>query len=332
MSLPASLARPKRDNSETLARIAGSLAQEKDVEVPKAAAQDKEFEAPAALEAPVRDRQAAPKVAKVAAPGSSLEEQARMAWASIAQPVTEESFVAWYCATQKKSVAAKRPTETPCTGPVSKKQSVLPGAAMPQTLSQAKRTALLKGVVTSLKAAIKSKGKWHAGDSETLSGSTVCDVAEFGALFPGVALTSSGGVLTTFKLSRDDLDRAFGSTLKATVGTYNRPRSFAKSYKTGSADLDFSAVRAQHIGMDHAPQSRSASPIVRTHSRSRPRTHQSTHGRTHPPTRTVHPHISTHTSPTPPTHPHTNAPTHQRTNAPTHQRAHNPSRAGRRQV
>jgi hypothetical protein len=254
MSVAASLTRPKRDNSETMARIAGSLAEEKDVKVSHAE-DAKEVVAP---------------IAKVAAPVakvSSLEEQARMAWAAIAKPVTEESFTTWYCATQQKPAAAKRPAATPATGPAAKKQSVLPGIAtpgMPQSaLSQAKRTALLKGVVTSLKAAIKGKGKWHAGDSETLSGSTVCDATEFAALFPGVALTSSGGVLTTFKLSREDLESAFGSTLKATVATYNRPRSFAKSYKTGSADLDFSSVRAQ-ISNGSPPAARHQS-CPRTH-------------------------------------------------------------------
>ena len=182
-SVPASLARPKRDNSETMARIAGSLAKEAEVKVASSTKSDddKAFDLPAA---------------KVAAPQPSpLELEARKAWAAIAKPVTEESFVAWYCATQKKTVAAKRPAETPITGPAAaKKQALLPGAstpAVPQALTQAKRTALLKGVVTSLKAAIKSKGKWHAGDSETLSGATVCDAAEFAALFPGVALNGS---------------------------------------------------------------------------------------------------------------------------------------------
>ena len=117
----ASLSRPKRDNSDTLARIAGSLAQEEDVKVPYAD-DDKEFEAPTA--------KVATPAAKVVAPVSSLEEQARMAYAAIAKPVTEESFVTWYCATQKKS-ATKRPAETPLTGPVAKKQSVLPGASTP---------------------------------------------------------------------------------------------------------------------------------------------------------------------------------------------------------
>ena len=275
MSLPASLGRPKRDNTETLARIAGSLAQEKEVKVPVPdAADDKDFfEAPAA--------KAAAPVAKAAVPSASLEEQARMAWAAIAKPVTEESFVTWYCATQKKPAAGKRAAETPVTGPAAKKQSLLPGAAMPgmpqSALSQAKRTAFLKGVVTSLKAAIKGKGKWHAGDSETLSGSTVCDAAEFSALFPGVALTSSGGVLTTFKLGREDLERAFGSSLKATVATYNRPRSFAKSFKTGSTDLDFSSVRHPRTELGSRAPAANASRRRRGAARTHPRTHAPTH-------------------------------------------------------
>ena len=235
----AALARPKRDNSETMARIAGSLAKESEAKGACTHDDDKDFEVPAAkISAPA-------PVAKVAAlQGSSLDAEARMAWAAISKPVTEASFVAWYCSTQEAG-AAKRPADTPVTGPpAAKKQSLMPGAAAPAQLTQGKRTALLKGVVTSLKAAIKGK-KWHAGDSETLSGSTVCDAAEFAALFPGVPLASSGGVLTTFKLSRTELERAFGTTLKATVATYNRPRSFGKSYKTGSTELDFASVRAR---------------------------------------------------------------------------------------
>lgn len=267
--MSAALARPKRDNSETMARIAGSLAKESEVKGACTHDDDKEFELPAAkvlVSAPV---------AKVAAPpqGSLLDAEARMAWAAISKPVTEASFVAWYCSTQK-AAAAKRPAETPVTGPpVAKKQALMPGAAAPAQLTQGKRTALLKGVVTSLKAAIKGK-KWHAGDSETLSGSTVCDAAEFAALFPGVPLTSSGGVLTTFKLSRAELERAFGTTLKATVATYNRPRSFGKSYKTGSTELDFASVRTPrtltapgcargHHAITHLHPSRTLSHIGR---------------------------------------------------------------------
>ena len=59
-------------------------------------------------------------------------------------------------------------------------------------------------------------------------------------------MTSSGGVLTTFKLGRDALEAAFGSTLKATVATYNRPRSFAKSFKTGSTDLVFASADGKY--------------------------------------------------------------------------------------
>ena len=53
-------------------------------------------------------------------------------------------------------------------------------------------------------------------------------------------------MLTTFKLGAADLDAAFGSTLKATVTTYNRPRSFAKSFKTGTTPLDFASAEGKY--------------------------------------------------------------------------------------
>ena len=264
---------------------------------------------------------------------ATKEEQAHAAWEAIAKPVTEESFVAWYMSTHNKKAdkkaEPKRPAEamtTPFTMADPAKRQALglgavpasAGAATPRTpaastpaassLSKGKRTALLKAVVVTLKAAIKVRRtalqvalrsqpvgappsrrrcpvaarnlalraaaapgrvcrvpqpfralpkvasrpspwqakKWHMGDSETLAGTTVCDPSEFAALFPGTVMSSKGGALTTFSLSQSELDAAFGELLKAKVNTFNHPRAFAKSFKTGSADLSFVSAEGKY--------------------------------------------------------------------------------------
>jgi len=201
---------------------------------------------------------------------ATKEEQAHAAWEAIAKPVTEESFVAWYMSTHNKKAdkkaEPKRPAEamtTPFTMADPAKRQALGLGAVPasagaatirtpapstpaaSSLSKGKRTALLKGVVVTLKAAIKAK-KWHMGDSETLAGTTVCDPSEFAALFPGTVMSSKGGALTTFSLSQSELDAAFGELLKAKVNTFNHPRAFAKSFKTGSADLSFVSAEGKY--------------------------------------------------------------------------------------
>jgi hypothetical protein len=54
------------------------------------------------------------------------------------------------------------------------------GASVSSAAFKAKRTALVKGLLTSLKAAAKAK-RWHRGDDETLTCSVVLDAADFGA-------------------------------------------------------------------------------------------------------------------------------------------------------
>ena len=182
-------------------------------------------------------------------PGPSNVDEARAAWAMIAKPVTEESFIAWYCgahtASKKKAAA---PRSEPTAAPAAKKQALIPGASAapkPQ-LAKGKRAALLKAVGASLKGAIKAKKtKWHAGDADTLAGSTVCDAAEFRELFPGVALTVKG-VTTSFALQGESLRAAFGD-LKLSVQTWSRTRrSFEKAYKTGSKAVALESAEGKY--------------------------------------------------------------------------------------
>merc|ERR1711935_478460 len=132
---------------------------------------------------------------------STKEEQAREAWNCIAKPVTEASFVAWYCATHNKKTVKRSAASQPSGAPESSKRpTVLPAeAGASSTLTKGKRTALLKGLVTVLKKSIKAE-RWHVGDGKSVSGSAACDPAEFRELFSHVELASSGGVLTTFRL------------------------------------------------------------------------------------------------------------------------------------
>ena len=86
----------------------------------------------------------------------SPEEQARAAWAAIDKPVTEESFVAWYCKTHANKTEGSSDAEPPRPR---RRQALLPGAAAPSAagLAKGKRQALLKAVGASLKAAVKGK-------------------------------------------------------------------------------------------------------------------------------------------------------------------------------
>ena len=128
-----------------------------------------------------------------------------------------------------------------------KKQGLLPGASAPApapaatTFPKGKRSVLLKCVVTSFKGAMKSKKtNWHCGDVLSFSGSTMCDVADVPLLFPGVALSQGGGVLTTFKMDAEQLSTHFAGLLKGVkVTTWSQPRSFRKAHRTGSQELSF---------------------------------------------------------------------------------------------
>ena len=168
-----------------------------------------------------------------------LEQQAKRAFASISKPLTEDSFVAWYCANHKNGPANRSSSGGAKSVPAAKK-------AKPAPLAKGKRTALLKGVATTLKTAVKAK-KWHAGDMQTLPGTTVCDASDFGELFPGVNMKSSGGVVTSFSLDEEQIAAAFGALLaKVNVQTWNHPRAFAKSYKTGSTALSFHSADGKY--------------------------------------------------------------------------------------
>jgi hypothetical protein len=185
-------------------------------------------------------------------------DQAREAWAAIEKPVTEASFVRWYCATHnlKRSAAAEA-----APAPAAKKQGLLPGAAPPSSaaaggaassaLAKGKRTALVKGLMTSLKAAAKAK-RWHRGDGETLTCTVVLDASDFAALLAGagVALPASGasGVVTAFTLSTQQLAALLGEGLDSAVKvpTWSRPRAFSKSFKTGDALLSFAGADGKY--------------------------------------------------------------------------------------
>ena len=215
------------------------------------------------------------------------EDQARAAFAEIAKPVTETSFVAWYCRTHNK----RKVVDDTLAPPAKKQQQqgLMPGAsapasgeaaasALPKTksapasggggasaaagaLPKAKKNALLKGIVTSLKANAKAE-RWHGGDvkqvrafdsdvktghafdslsavellpltraTAPVTGSLVMDHSDFTTLFKGVQLSASSGVLTTFTLSNVDLGDLFGEALTSTVKvpTFSLPRSFQKA-------------------------------------------------------------------------------------------------------
>lgn len=166
------------------------------------------------------------------------------------------SFVKWYCASHNKKPAGKRPAEAAAAAPPAKAakaatQALLPGAAAPAAapMAASKAKALLKGIVTSVKAAAKAK-RWHHGDSADLTGTAVMDPADFAALFrahPSVALTASSGVVTTLSLTAVQLTDIFGSAIEnLKVGTWSHPRSFQKSYKTGDAVLSFSSAEGKY--------------------------------------------------------------------------------------
>ena len=90
-----------------------------------------------------------------ATPSPSAEEAAaRSAWAAISKPLTEETFVAWYVAAHPHKKRAA-PKQSSGAAPAAKKQATLGGGAAVTAMPKGKRSALLKAVAGSLKAAIK---------------------------------------------------------------------------------------------------------------------------------------------------------------------------------
>jgi len=203
----------------------------------------------------------------VLAPAPTKQDQAREAYAAIDKPVTEAAFVKWYCATHalktgKRSADAGAGGGAGAAAPPAKKaatQALLFGASAPSAapapaaggapLSKGKKSALVKGLLTSLKAAAKAK-RWHAGDDETLTCSVVLDSADFAQLMAGadVALpAASAGVVTAFALTGAQLAQLLGPALEALkVGTWSRPRAFSKSFKAGDAALSFAGADAKY--------------------------------------------------------------------------------------
>jgi hypothetical protein len=181
-----------------------------------------------------------------------MEDEARAAWNVIAKPVTEESFVAWYCATHSKKRPSVEPSQQPTKKPA---QTLIFGASAPAAAAavpvatkpaKGKRTALLKGMVQSLKAAAKAK-RWHMGDVETLTGSVVMDTADFTSLVAGIPTTVQSSVVTTVALNQAQLIDTFGDALgKINVQTWSHPRAFAKSWKTGTATLAFRSADGKY--------------------------------------------------------------------------------------
>eukprot|EP01047_Picozoa_sp_COSAG01_P059247 COSAG01_NODE_7087_length_3359_cov_1.144479_3_plen_263_part_00 len=188
---------------------------------------------------------------------TTKEEQAHEAWEAVAKPVTEASFKAWYMANhQRKAPKKTKAPKQPAGQPAAKRQQqlLLPGAAVaaapraaPPAMGKGKRTAMLKAVASSVKAAIKAKKpKWHAGDTEKLNGTTVCDPEAVAQLFPGVTMTKKG-VTTSFHLASGDIAAVFGASLKAKVATWSRTRrAFEKSYKTGSQEMSFVSAEGKY--------------------------------------------------------------------------------------
>ena len=169
----------------------------------------------------------------------------------------------WYLSTHNLK-PAKRAADGGAAGPAlpAKKaatQALLPGASAPPAAGgaagsapssafKAKRTALVKGLLTSLKAAAKAK-RWHRSDSETLTCSVVLDAADFGALMSGagVALPAASGVVTAFALSAPQLAALLGAALEAVkVPCWSRPRAFCKSVKSGDATLTFAGAEGKY--------------------------------------------------------------------------------------
>lgn len=159
---------------------------------------------------------------------ATKEDQAREAYAAIAKPVTEETFVQWYCKTHKKKSTKKRARaeDDPSAANVvvvndttkkAKKQQTIFGAAHPKAplaaskLSKGKRTALLKQLLSSLKSSIKSHSKkWHPGDSASKIGTMVCGSDEFMELFD---INLENGVLTHFALDTRQIEELFGTLI-----------------------------------------------------------------------------------------------------------------------
>lgn len=105
---------------------------------------------------------------------------------------------------------------------------------------------MLKALTTALKAAAGSKKtKWHEGDSDKLTASTVVDGDDLLALLPGVAMNKKG-VTTSFSMTSAQITEAFGD-VKLKVATWSRSRrAFQKAYQTGSKPVSLLSAEGKY--------------------------------------------------------------------------------------
>jgi hypothetical protein len=177
--------------------------------------------------------------------------EAKAAYDSLADEngvIREVDFIQWFIKSESKGVkrtleatsstasvsasagpAAKKPKATPISG-------ALPPFTLAPIMNAARKKALLKGLVTTLKASIKSK-KWYSDASiEDCNSETVMSEVEFQSLFGNIgkakadAKASSVVIAKTF--TSEETAQLFGALLSGLkTMTYNKPRNFSKQVR-----------------------------------------------------------------------------------------------------
>jgi len=167
--------------------------------------------------------------------------------------VNGAAFVTWYVSAgigSKKRTAdglsSSSSSSSSSSGAPAAKKAALGDAGV---LTEAKKKALLKGLVASLKTAIKAKKFYNHGGSEECTVDAVMAPSEFHAMFGALGnvlakvdkegkVKKESAVVTNKHLSEGDVAGLFGTLLgELKVNTFSKPRSFEKQVKTGSEVL-----------------------------------------------------------------------------------------------
>jgi hypothetical protein len=179
-------------------------------------------------------------IPSMASMGSDIVKEAKSVFDSIADEnsiLRLEAFTQWFI---KHHAKVKRPIDAvkgSSSEPASKKQksSTIFGAPQPSStiVPKAKLNALLKALVSTLKASIKSKKWYDHPANEECNAETVMSEAEFEHIFGKIGKIKEGAkassILTNKIFTSEETAQVFGTLVSGLkTMTYNKPWNFCK--------------------------------------------------------------------------------------------------------
>ena len=116
-----------------------------------------------------------------------------------------------------------------------------------------KKSALLKGLVASLKASINAIKWYNIGGYDICAGELIMSEKEFDLVFSGIGTAQAkngreSSTLVLKSLSAEETRVLFGPLIQGlTCTTHNKPKNFKQQYRTGSAAISIHSRTAIHF-------------------------------------------------------------------------------------